>query len=261
MSVQLQLFANNATTTLAISITSTDTQLTLTSGSLFPAPDSGLGQFFLITLESSGIIEVIKVSVKSGNVLTVHGGLAGRAQEGTAASNFPVGAVVECRVTKGTLDGFLLEADYLPYIATTTLSPPNLMTSTAYIAGVDDGGAGVMVCATSSTTWSLPNFSATHSGNATTGTITEIAAASLPASGTNGRYIIQFTSGLNNGYVRAITSYGPGTVAWATALPYAITTEGYVVYTSNYSLIQDAIAAGGGAATDEALVYAIAFGS
>lgn len=257
MSVQLQLFANNASSTLAIAINNTDTQLTVANGSLFPSPTGS--QYFLITLESSGIIEVIMVSSRTGNVLTVAGGLSGRAQEGTSANNFPQGTIVECRVTKGTLSSFLATSNYLPYISTTSLSPPLLMTSSAYLAGVDDGGAGIIVSALSNTEWSFPTMSVTaYTGNATTGSVTQLNGPLLPTSGTNGMYVIQFTSGANQGYVRPITGYGAGYVTWATALPNAVTTDGYMIYQSNYSLIAAAI---GGSTADEALVYAIAFGS
>lgn len=257
MSVQLQLFANNASTTLAISISNTDTQLTVANGALFPSPTGS--QYFLITLESSGIIEVIMVSSRAGNVFTIAGGLSGRAQEGTSANNFPIGTVVECRVTKGTLSSFLASSNYLPYIATTTLSAPSAMTSSAYMAGLDDGGAGIIASALSNTAWSFPTMSATlFTGNATTGSTTTLNAVSLPTSGTNGKYIIQFTSGSNQGYVRPITGYGAGYVSWATALPFAVTTDGFTIYQSNYSLIA---AVGGGGSADDALVYALVFGS
>lgn len=257
MSVQLQLFANNASSTLAIAINNTDTQLTVANGSLFPSPTGS--QYFLVTLESSGIIEVVMVSSRTGNVLTIAGGLSGRAQEGTAAGTFPQGTIVECRVTKGTLSSFLPLSSYLPYTATTTLSAPSVMTSSAYIAGVDDGGAGIIAGAISNTAWSFPSMSTTtYTGNATTGTVTRLDAALLPTSGTNGKYIVQFTSGANQGYVRPITGYGAGYVTWATALPNAVSTDGYMIYQSNYSLI---LAATGGSSADDALVYAIAFGS
>jgi hypothetical protein len=136
------------------------------------------------------------------------------------------------------------------------------MTSSAYVAGSDDGGAGILAIALSSTAWSFPSMSTTtYTGNATSGTTTQLTNTTpglVPTSGAAGKYIIQFTSGANQGYVRPITGYGANYVTWGTALPNAVTTDGYMIYQSNYSLI---LAASGGSVGDDALVYAIVFGS
>lgn len=257
MTVQKQLFANNASTTLSIAINGTDTQLTVANGNAFPNPNTSLGQYFLLTLESSGVIEVIKISAKSGNVFTVSGGVAGRGQEGTSANSFPLGTIVECRVTAGTLESLVAEPDYVPYLSNADgLLVPSLMSSHYYMAGVDDGSNSVPAYAISSTQWSFPTFTPKFNGNATSGSMTSMTAASVPSTGNSGQYIIQFVSGSNQGYCRLITGYGAGSVSWGTALPNAVTTDGYVIYQSNYSIIS-ALNIGNPAV--DALLYALIF--
>lgn len=95
-----QLFANNATGFLLSSITNADTTLTLQSGqgASFPLPSGG--NWFLVTLfDGISNVEIVKVTARTSDTFTVT-----RAQEGTAATSFPAGSVVECRVTKGTLE-------------------------------------------------------------------------------------------------------------------------------------------------------------
>jgi hypothetical protein len=102
-----QLFANNATTTLASAIASTATSITVASGTgaLFPNPSSP--DYFLATLatlNASGVEtvrEIVKCTARSSDTLTVV-----RAQEGTAASAFNAGDKVELRMTAGSFSNF-----------------------------------------------------------------------------------------------------------------------------------------------------------
>ena len=96
-----QLFANNAKSTLASAIASTDTTLTLASGqgALFPALSGA--DYFLATLvgltagaETSW--EVVKVTARSADALTVT-----RAQESTTAGAWVSGTAIELRWTAG----------------------------------------------------------------------------------------------------------------------------------------------------------------
>lgn len=93
------LYTNNASTTLASGITASSTTLSLATGggTLFPAitaPD-----FAHVTLvDSSNNIEIVKVTARSGDVLTVV-----RAQEGTTARSFATGSKVDLRVTAAGL--------------------------------------------------------------------------------------------------------------------------------------------------------------
>lgn len=94
-----QLFSNNASTTLAVAINAAATSIVVASGkgALFNAPTGG--DYELVTLSDSTNTEVVKVTARSTDTLTVT-----RAQEGTTAQSFAIGAKVEARVTKGTLE-------------------------------------------------------------------------------------------------------------------------------------------------------------
>lgn len=97
----LQLFANNATTKLAVAIDATQTTLEVEAGkgALFPAPTGG--DYFLVTLEdvSTGEFEIVKATARAGDVFTIE-----RAQENTIGLVLAVGAKAELRVTKETLE-------------------------------------------------------------------------------------------------------------------------------------------------------------
>lgn len=80
-------FKNNATATLAASISSSATTIVLSSslGALFPSLT--VGQFFFATLFNAvGTYEIVKVTARAGDSLTVI-----RAQDGTTASAFIAG--------------------------------------------------------------------------------------------------------------------------------------------------------------------------
>lgn len=92
-------FSNNATTTLASSILSTDTSITVAGsfGSLFPAA-GGSNYFYATIVNSSNDIEVVKVTSRSGDVMTVL-----RGQDGTTALNWIGGDKFELRVNAKAL--------------------------------------------------------------------------------------------------------------------------------------------------------------
>jgi microcystin-dependent protein len=102
-----QLFGNNASSLLAASISDSDLTIQLTTGfgALFPNP--GADEYFLVTLENdSGDIEVVKITARSTDLLTVP--TAGRGQEGTSAQAWTNGqARVELRLTRGTMEVFI----------------------------------------------------------------------------------------------------------------------------------------------------------
>ena len=92
-------FSNNASATLASAITSGSTTIALASGqgALFPVTSSG--SFFYATLvDSSNNIEVVLVTGRSGDSLTVT-----RAQEGTTAKAYAAGDKCELRIVAGAL--------------------------------------------------------------------------------------------------------------------------------------------------------------
>ncbi len=144
-------FANNATSTLAAGITNVATSITVATGtgSRFPSPTGG--QYFLATLiDAAGTqLEVVKVTARSGDVLTVV-----RAQEaiaGTAATAyaFSSGDKIEARLTAGAIGSELDRLD-VPFNAvvdvftgsgsagpfTLSSDPGSKNNTSVYIAGV-----------------------------------------------------------------------------------------------------------------------------
>ena len=95
------LFADNATTTLATSITSTDTSVTLASGTgvLFPNPTVGQ-EYFLLSLTDAAtrtLNEIVQCTARSADVLTIV-----RAQEGTGARAWSAGDIAQNNWTAGS---------------------------------------------------------------------------------------------------------------------------------------------------------------
>ena len=97
------LFTNNAATGLVSPISSSATTLTVNggSGTLFPSPTGG--NYFMITLISSGSgnMEIVQCTARSGDTFTIV-----RAQEGTTAQSFAIGDSVQLRITAGSLQTF-----------------------------------------------------------------------------------------------------------------------------------------------------------
>jgi hypothetical protein len=100
MGIQLK---NNASGTLATAISASDTGIVLTTGNGASFPALGATDYFYATLESTGgTFEVIKVTVRSGDSMTVV-----RAQEGSIANSFAAGSRIELRVTGASVTDFL----------------------------------------------------------------------------------------------------------------------------------------------------------
>lgn len=97
-------FANNASATLASSITDSGTTLTVTTGqgALFPSVNLGSYEtFFYGTLvDTSGNIEIVKCTVHNGSSDSF---TISRAQENTTARSFSAGDLFELRITAGGL--------------------------------------------------------------------------------------------------------------------------------------------------------------
>jgi len=242
MTIYQQLYANNASTTVANAVGSTDTSITVTSSVGFPSP--GTGQFFLATLVYAGLTEIIAVTAVSGNVFS---GIL-RAQENTSPSSFPVGAVIECRVTAGTLAGFARYIDRLYDVSSVdVLSPPSISNANSYICHTnDDGGNPIIAFKNTSSLWSFSS----HTTTKYTGTITGVASFSITAAtGTTlgtaipGEYIIQFTTGVCTGYCRMVSSTATNTISWSTVLPFVPSVgDQFEILQSNNSLFTQILA-------------------
>jgi len=96
------LFANNANTTLASSLTNVATTMSVTSASAFPSPTGS--QYFYCTLADAATqttIEIVKVTAVSGTTFTIV-----RGQDGTSGTAFASGAVVSLRLVRASLNDF-----------------------------------------------------------------------------------------------------------------------------------------------------------
>ena len=99
------VFSNNAATTLAASVTSSATSITVQDGSVFPTLNGS--DYTYITLEDlSGDTEIVKLTARSGNTLTVV-----RAQDGTSARAFSNASKCELRLTAALLNEVAAQAD------------------------------------------------------------------------------------------------------------------------------------------------------
>ena len=101
----IQLYANNAKTTLASPVNATQTTITVApgTGSEFPSPSSG--QAFKVTLVSAtspATNEICLCTSRTGDVLTVV-----RAQEGTSGTPFLLNDIVGNFDTAGVMDGLV----------------------------------------------------------------------------------------------------------------------------------------------------------
>jgi len=96
------LFANNASATLAASISSSTTTISVPSGQggLFPAVPAG-SHFFATLTDPNNNIEVVKVTARAGDAMTVV-----RGQEGTTAREFASSDRIEMRITAAALRAF-----------------------------------------------------------------------------------------------------------------------------------------------------------
>jgi hypothetical protein len=101
----IQLFANNAKTTLASPVNATQTTLTVApgTGALFPSPTAG--QAFKVTLisaSSSTVYEICLCTSRTADVLTVV-----RAQEGTTGTPFLLNDIVGNYDTAGVMSNLV----------------------------------------------------------------------------------------------------------------------------------------------------------
>lgn len=251
MTTSKRLYSNNAKTTLASAIGTSDTTIQVSDGSRFPNPAAG--QYFLATLEAAGIFEIVIVGGRSGNTFTN----VIRAQDGFVASSFPAGARIDNRTTKGTLESFARLQDRLAELASVdSLSSPLNSDSNSYILhSNDDGGNPIIAFRDSDTSWRYAGHKTIVSnGSATSGTTTTVNATNINISAVvSGKYIIQFATGANIGLSRLITASSIGSVTWVTPLPTApVAGDQFLIYQSDVSVFTSLLAG-----SDDGLIYAI----
>jgi hypothetical protein len=122
---------NNVSGFLATAISASDTGLVLQSGNGAAFPTLGASDYFYATLVSTGgTQEVVKVTARVGDTMTVV-----RAQEGSSAAGFAAGTRMELRVTVGNIEGGI----YTP--AGTSAVPSTIQTKLREVVSVKDFGA------------------------------------------------------------------------------------------------------------------------
>jgi hypothetical protein len=125
------VFKNNAKTTLASGITDTATSATVVDGSVFPS--LGAGEYFFCTFDTGTQNEIVKVTARSGNTLTIV-----RAQDNTTAKAFSSGNAAELRVTAGVLEN--IQENIAAKSANQTIySTTTASSATSYDIGIDPG--------------------------------------------------------------------------------------------------------------------------
>jgi hypothetical protein len=140
----LNLFTNNASTTLASNVLIGATSLTVAAGtgSLFPALAGS--QYFYCTLTNAAatIVEIVKVTARSSDTFTIV-----RGQDNTSAQAWTAGDKVELRLTAADLQNFPQLDSTNTFAAAQTFSATPVfsagITSTATPVGVTSGGTGL----------------------------------------------------------------------------------------------------------------------
>jgi hypothetical protein len=176
----LNLFTNNAATTLASGINSSVTSLTVASatGGLFPNPTGS--QYFYCTLSNSTgtVIEIVKVTARSSDTFTIV-----RAQDNTTAQSFSTGDKVELRATAADLNNFGQLDSTNTWAAVQTLSAaPILSTLTGLLKGNGSSAVGV---ATAGTDYTSPTGAETLTNKRVTPRVTTTTSSATPTINTD----------------------------------------------------------------------------
>ena len=160
------LFANNAATTVASALSNVATSLTVASGKGALLPAITGTDFFMLTLTQSGsetTWEIIKVTARSGDVLTIV-----RGQEGTTAAAWAVGDKAELRVTVSTLLGFSIDtpSNATPAQGATNIDKNVALTGSAFSSALASAQSAIQVQVSTSSSFASPFYS---SGDQTAG--------------------------------------------------------------------------------------------
>lgn len=151
-------FTNNATTTLASSINSSVTSLTVATGTGTKFPTLGAGDYFYCTLaNTAGTVEIIKVTARSTDTFTIV-----RGQDNTSAAAWNSGDKVELRLVAASLNDIpkLDETNTFTQAQTFSAAPVFSSASASQILSTDASknltstattGSGSVVLATSPT--------------------------------------------------------------------------------------------------------------
>lgn len=203
-------FTNNATATLSASINSTTTTITVTSGqgALFPSLSTG-DYFYATIIDSSNNIEIVKVTARSTDSLTVV-----RAQESTTGRSFIGGDNISLRVTAAGLNNFAAQDKNNTFSGTNTFSAGVTFSSTTNFTGA-------------ATFSSLPTFTTgvLPQANGGTGSAT-VTGSGLPVFATSPSLATPRILGSSTGYT-TIASNNAGATNYTATLPAENFTVGF----------------------------------
>jgi hypothetical protein len=122
------LITNNASSTLASSITLGATSLSVQTGDAAKFPSPSGGDWFPLTLvDAAGNVEIVRCTARAAAVLTIE-----RAQEGLAARAFAAGSRVDLRITAGVFAGIkdTIQTDVLTAVAASYATDAELAAAT-----------------------------------------------------------------------------------------------------------------------------------
>lgn len=215
------LYTNNASSTLAAGINNSATSLSVAAGAgaLFPSPSGG-DVFYATLADSVGNIEIVRVTARSTDALTVV-----RGQDGTSARAWSAGDAVELRVTRAMLDDIKADVQAALRAAANTFTNNQAVSVNNATAGLSVTQAGSGPAASISgrllmSTGALQEARVAVAasnidlalGNYFTRTIsatTTLTVSNVPAAGTAASFILDLTNG------------GSATVNWWSGMKWA----------------------------------------
>lgn len=209
---RLEVWANNAATTLATGIDDNDTALDVADGSAFPSPTGG--QFMRIALAQGGTVEIVSCTARSGN--TISG-----CTRGSSPQSFTSGADVYIPpAVTATMESI---QDALAAAFVTTSSSSHLANEVTTLP-VANGGTGL----TSGTSGGVPYFSgstsiASSAALAANALVIGGGAGVAPATTTTGSGVLTALGNAVNGSGGFVTADGTATL---TNKPYNVESTG-----------------------------------
>lgn len=214
------LYANNVAGTLAANIGPSDTLILLAAGqgAGFPAPSGG--DYFYATLVhiTTGVVEVVQVTGRTGDTLTVV-----RGRDNTTAVAFTTGSIVELRLTAQ----MLREIDVRP-----TRAQPNGLATLDGSGTIPDGQLAVNIARQS---WVAANYISLTSFGTPLGVATLDAGGKVPVGQIPALAYIPTTGGSASGTIVSGTSSGEVRVGGqgASQSGVAYRFDGSMAYTSS----------------------------
>lgn len=141
------LFSNTASATLASSITTSSTTIVVSAGQGGMFPTISAGTYFYATLtDSSNNLEIVKVTGRSSDSLTVL-----RGQEGTTALAYAAGDLIELRITAAVLQNFVQLDGAQTVTGDKTFSGALISSGASTFSGTLSAASGALVLPSSAT--------------------------------------------------------------------------------------------------------------